>query len=121
MNLIETLPDGWVTTRSQGKEPSIAFYYGAQPGHSHEVDVGACFGVVYSPNLYVHPDSPLRPWCYVVFEVRLSQLRPHRPLERAYAQISRRNLAAWEVAHFETLWLDIEIGEMTSKFELTNH
>lgn len=113
VNLIDTAPDGWRSTRMQDKEPSIQFYYGCQPLAAHEMPPGAQVGVVYSPNLYVHPDSPLRPWNYTVFEVQLFQFLAQRPAERSYAQISRRNLFPWEVAHFEELWLEIEIGEMT--------
>lgn len=107
IDLIERAPDGWQIVEAAGSPPSICFYYGARSSETHLLAMGAHFGVVYSPNLNVHPQSPLRPWYYVVFEVCLYQFRPTRPLERSYRQIKRRQLTRFEVPHFEGLWVDI--------------
>lgn len=109
IDLIERAPDDWQIFEPDGYPPSIAFYYGVRCAAVHLLPLGAHFGVVYSPNVYVHPDSPLKPWHYSVFEVGLSLFRPFRPLERAYAQIKRRQLTRFEVPHFEALWLDIQL------------
>jgi hypothetical protein len=107
MDLIERAPDGWVLVEAAGEPPAIHFYYGVRPADTGKLAIGARFGVVYSPNRYVHPASPLRPWCYVVFEVNLYQFRETRGLERAYQQVKRRQLTRFEVAHFEERWTEI--------------
>lgn len=121
MNLIDTLPDGWVTLHAVDQEPSIAFYFGVDPRWTHELDIGARYGVVYSPNYYVHEESALRPWHHSVFRVSQVQFREHGGLERGVVQEMRRQLFIWEVHHFEEMWLQIEIDEMTTrKLELSN-
>lgn len=69
IDLLERPPDSWQICEADGSPPSICFYYGVYAGETHLLPLGAHFGVVYSPNHYVHPQSPLRPWSYVVFEV----------------------------------------------------
>lgn len=107
IDLLERAPDGWVLVYPHGMPPGIHFYYGVRAGESHLLPVGAHFGVVYSPNHYVHPSSPLHPWAYVVFEVELYKFRHDRPLERSYKQIRRRQLTRFEVPHFEQAWTEI--------------
>jgi len=107
INLVEREPDSWQVFEPMGYPASIEFYYGVQYAELPLLPTGAHFGVVYSPNYYVDPKSPLRPWSYVVFEVSLYQYRPGRPLERSYKQIRRRQLFRFEVPHFEALWTGI--------------
>lgn len=107
MDLTERAPDGWVLAGAKGEPPAIHFYFGVRPEETCKLPVGAWFGVVYSPNHYVHPKSPLRPWSYVVFEVSLYVFRVDRGLERAYKQVKRRQLKTYEVPHFEALWTEI--------------
>lgn len=107
IDLIERQPDSWQVFTPQGYPPSIAFYYGVKYADVHLLPMGAHFGVVYSPNHYVHPDSPFRPWHYTVFEVSLYQYRKDRGLERSYKQVKRRQLTRFEVPHFEELWTGI--------------
>ena len=78
-------------------------------GDYRNLPLGAHFGVVSSPNYDVHPQSPLRPWHYVTFEVCLYQARRGRMAERSYKQVAgtRRHLSRFEVPHFEAMWLDI--------------
>lgn len=109
MDLIERAPDSWQVMEAAGYPPAIMFYYGTTWDGSHTLAIGARFGVVYSPNYYVHPESPLHPWHYTVFEVSLHQFRPGRGLERSYTQVKRRQLTRFEVPHFESLWLDISL------------
>jgi len=112
LNLIETLPAGWTSLHADGHEPSIIFYFGVDARWSHELPMGERFGVVYSPNQYLHPDE--RRWYYIVYRVDMCEFRPRHPKERGYVQEMKRDLWPWEVQHFEKLWLEIEIGEMTS-------
>ncbi len=119
MNLIDTLPEGWLTFHAVDQEPSIQFYFGADPRWLHELAVGERFGVVFSPNHFVHPDSPLHPWHYSVFRVDMVKFRTHGELERGHVQEMRRQLFVWEVHHFEELWLQIEIDEMTGARSMT--
>lgn len=109
IDLIEREPDSWQMFEPMGYPASIEFYYGVQYAELHRLPIGAHFGVVYSPNYYVDPKSPLRPWSYVVFEVSLYQYRRDRGLERSYKQIgkSRHTLSRFEVSHFEELWTGI--------------
>lgn len=107
MDLIERAPDGWVLVDVAGEPPAIHFYFGVRPADTGKLPMGARFGVVYSPNHYVHPASPLRPWYYVVFEVHLYKFRELRPLERSYKQVKRRQLRTYEVPHFEKMWTEI--------------
>ena len=109
IDLLTRPPDDWQSTNAVGDAPAICFYFGVRAGESHMLPLGAHFGVVYSPNPYVNPESPLRPWHYSVFEVGLYQYRPGREVERSYSQIKRRQLTRFEVPHFEALWLDITI------------
>lgn len=113
-NLIDTPPAGWHVSHPQGSEDMIAFFFGVDARWAHELELGERFGVVYSPNPYVHPDSPLRPWCYIVMRVDMCEFRPNHPKERGYVQESRRLLFEWEVQHFEELWLQIAIDAMTT-------
>ncbi len=69
IDLIERAPDGYERIEADGSPPSIRFYYGVQARETHRLPLGAHFGVVSSPNYDVHPQSPLRPWHYVTFEV----------------------------------------------------
>jgi hypothetical protein len=84
-----------------GFQESAAFYYGAQWDRTHELAIGAKFGVVYSPSqfslLYNH-------WRYARFEVRMCRFREKGDLERGYAEISKRPLTAEEAAFFEGEW-----------------
>lgn len=107
IDLMERPPDSWQVLEPQGYPASIAFYFGVQYAEVYLLPLGAHFGVVRSPNYYVHPQSPLRPWHYSVFEVTLFIYRQDRELERSYRQIKRRQLSRFEVPHFEALWLDI--------------
>ncbi len=112
MDLIERVPDSWQTFEPMGYPASIEFYYGATYDGLHRLPMGAWFTVVYSPNVYVHEHSPLRPWSLVVFEVSLYQYRPDRGLERSYKQVKgkRRQLTRFEVPHFEELWTEIVLN-----------
>jgi hypothetical protein len=107
MSLIERAPDSWQLFEPMGYPASIEFYYDVDYREMIKLPMGAHFGVVYSPNVYVHEHSPLRPWSYVVFEVSLYQYRPERGLERSYKQVKRRQLTRFEVPHFEELWTGI--------------
>lgn len=107
MDLIEREPDDWQLFQPHGYPASIQFYFGTTYAGLLTLKLGARFGVVYSPNVYVHEHSPLRPWSYVVFEVSLYQYRPERGLERSYKQMKRRQLTRFEVPHFEQLWTEI--------------
>lgn len=107
MDLIAREPDDWQIFEPHGYPASIEFYFGTTYAGMVTLKQGAWFGVVYSPNVYVHEPSPLRPWSYVVFEVSLYQYRPGRGLERSYKQMKRRQLTRFEVPHFEQLWTEI--------------
>lgn len=117
IDLLDQQPDSWHIVEARAYPAAIQFYYGLQFGEAHLLPMGSQFGVVYSPNYYVHPQSPLRPWHYVVFEVSLYQYRRGRGLERSYKQIgeSRHTLSVYEVAHFEGLWMDILLRGKASK------
>lgn len=110
MDLIERAPDGWQTFEPMGYPASIEFYYGVDYRAMIRLPIGARFGVVYSPNVYADPSSPLHPWRYVVFQVCLYQYRPDRGLERSYQQVKRRALTRFEVPHFENLWTEIVLS-----------
>jgi hypothetical protein len=112
IDLIEREPDSWAMFEPDGYPASIHFYYGVQDGALHKLPMGAHFGVVRSPNVYVHEHSLLRPWSYVVFEVALFQFRPGRGVERSYKQVKdmRRALTRFEVPHFEELWTEIVLN-----------
>lgn len=112
MSLIERAPDSWQLFEPMGYPASIEFYYDVDYREMIKLPMGAHFGVVYSPNVYADPSSPLHPWRLVVFEVCLYQYRPDRGLERSYKQISkrRRNLTRFEVPHFEELWTEIVLN-----------
>lgn len=111
MDLIEREPDDWQLFKPHGYPASIEFYFGTTYAGLVTLKQGARFGVVYSPNVYVHEHSPLRPWSVVVFEVSLYQYRPGRGLERSYKQIkNRRHLTRFEVPHFEELWTEIVLN-----------
>ena len=107
VDLIEREPDSWQLFEPYGYPASIQFYYGTTAAGLVTLKLGARFGVVYSPNVYVPEHSPLRPWSYVVFEVSLYQYRPGRGVERSYKQVKRRQLTRFEVPHFEALWTEI--------------
>lgn len=110
MDLIAREPDDWQLFQPHGYPASIQFYFGTTYAGLLTLKLGARFGVVYSPNVYVHEHSPLRPWSYVVFEVSLYQYRPERGLERSYKQVKRRQLTRFEVPHFEELWTEIVLN-----------
>ena len=112
MDLIEREPDDWQVFELMGYPRSIQFYYGVKYDALHRLPMGAWFSVVYSPNVYVHEHSPLRPWSLVVFEVSLYQYRPDRGVERSYKQVrnKRRALTRFEVPHFEGLWTAIVLN-----------
>lgn len=107
MELMEREPDGWKLIHADGMTATIEFYYGVKPNESLLLPVGARFGVVYSANPYVHPQSSLQPWSYVVFEISLYKFRPTGGLDRSYKQVRRRQLTRFEVPHFEHLWTEI--------------
>ncbi len=109
IDLLERAPDSWQMVEAVGDAPAIRFYYGVRAGEMHLLPLGAHYGVVSSPNPHVNPQSYLRPWAYVVFEVCLYQFRRGRPLERSYKQVqgTRHTLSLYERQHFEALWLDI--------------
>lgn len=79
IDLIERAPDSWQIVEADGSPPAIVFYYGTTWNGIHLLSLGAHFGVVYSPNHFVHPQSPLRPWHYSAFEVCWSKFRPVGP------------------------------------------
>lgn len=93
-----------------GYPRSIQFYYGVKYDALHRLPMGAWFSVVYSPNVYVHPQSPLNVWSYVVFEISLYAIRPGHGLDRSYKQVKRRALTRFEVPHFEELWTAIVLN-----------
>lgn len=102
-----------------GFQESAAFYYGAQWDRTHELAIGAKFGVVYSPSqfslLYNH-------WRYTRFEVRMCRFREKGDLERSYAAIHERRLTAEEAAFFEGEWRrlreEINYGQESVSLEL---
>ncbi len=109
IDLLTRPPDSWQVFQPQGYPASIHFYFGVQYAEMHLLGMGMHFGVVNSPNHYVHPESPLRPWRYVVFEV--SQYLYWSGLGRSYKQVGAKRLSGWEVQHFDELWRDIMAGK----------
>lgn len=109
MELMERQPDGWQIVRGNAAGDMILFCYGVKPEETHRLPVGAHYGVVYSPSPFVDQHSPLWGWCYVVFEVRMTQYRIGEALARSYAQIKRRKLTRFEIPHFEDQWFEIEL------------
>lgn len=109
--LAERTPDDWYQSSGTDGKVFVAFHFGATLDGVQRLPVGGRFGVVYSPNPYVDPHSPLAGWYYVIFEVCLSQFHADKGMERGYRQVSRRPLDRWEVEHFESLWSEVQHGK----------
>lgn len=103
-NLTNMTPDDCHTMGRPGDSERVtSFYYGVTQMEVCNLEQGAQFAVVRSPNPFVHFESPLRPWKATLFEVSLYKFLPTKPAARSYKEVDKRVLETDEVAYFEAM------------------
>lgn len=97
MSLAKVRPQA-VTVERDG---AMMLYYGTTPDALAALDIGAVFGIVYSPSLYC---ASFGYWRYVRFEVGMHFNSIRQVRERSYVQAACRALSETEV-NFVQQWI----------------